>query len=60
MHTRQTPAALAEIARTHLGLDTLTPRGRDQLDFHSLGVANIRQALEAAYRAGRDSRQRKD
>lgn len=55
--TEKTPARLCadRIAREILGLETLTVRNRDHLDFHDLGVCSIRHALEAAYAAGRDS-----
>lgn len=46
---------LTTIARDDLCLETLEVRGRDGKDFHSLGVANIRVALENAYEAGRAS-----
>ncbi len=46
---------LMTIAREALFLETLEVRGRDGKDFHSLGVANIRVALENAYEAGRAS-----
>ena len=45
--------AIEGIAREVLGLETLEERNRDRLDFHDLGVAGIRKALEAAYEAGR-------
>lgn len=41
-----------QIAREHLGIETLEARNRDSLDFHEIGVAAVRKALEAAYRAG--------
>lgn len=44
--------AVLEIAQRHLGLQTLEPRNSDHLDFHDLAVWRIREALEAAYRAG--------
>jgi hypothetical protein len=47
---------LAEIAARHLHLETLETRNSDSLDFHDMGVWSIRQALEAAYEAGRQSR----
>ena len=47
---------LAEIAASHLHLETLETRNRDCLDFHDMAVWSIRQALEAAYEAGRQSR----
>lgn len=49
------PAAkceLAEIARVHLGIETLEVRKRDSLELHSLAVRSIKAALEAAYLAG--------
>jgi hypothetical protein len=45
-------ATLVAIARQHLRLDTLEPRGADSLDVHEIGVAALRSALQAAYRAG--------
>ena len=45
-------ASLATIARQHLRIDTLEPRGADSLDFHEVGVAALRSALMAAYGAG--------
>ncbi|MCB1280696.1 MAG: hypothetical protein KDB18_04170 [Salinibacterium sp.] len=44
---------LEQIAREHLGIDTLETRNRDALDFHEVGVAGLRDALAAAYEAGR-------
>jgi len=45
-------AAVAEIARRHLRLDTLETRHSDGLDFHELAVWSIRDALMAAFEAG--------
>jgi hypothetical protein len=42
----------AAIAREHLGIETLETRNRDSLDFHDVGVAGVKDALRAAYRAG--------
>lgn len=42
-------ATLAAIARQHLQIDTLEPRGADSRDVHE---AALRSALQAAYRAG--------
>lgn len=42
-------AALTQIAREELGIETLVERGRDRLDFHEVGVAGLRRALERAY-----------
>ncbi len=44
-----------KIAREHLLVRTLEPRGRDSLDFHEIGVHGIASALDAAYEAGRQS-----
>jgi hypothetical protein len=48
-------ARLEQIARTTLGLETLETRRSDGLDFHDLAVWQIKQALQAAYDAGRAS-----
>ena len=48
-------ACLEQIARTTLGLETLETRRSDGLDFHDLAVWQIKQALQAAYEAGRAS-----
>ncbi len=45
-------AELTELAKQHLGLQTLEYRRNGNLDYHELGVCNIKAALEAAYRAG--------
>ena len=49
------PAAdpLTEIARRHLGLQTLAARNSDSLDFHEVAVWSLRAALEAAFELGR-------
>ena len=49
-------APLAELALQHLGIATLATRNSDSLDFHDVAVWAIRDALEAAWRAGRDAR----
>ncbi len=46
-------AALEEIARRVLRVDTLEVRNSDRLDFYDLHVARIADALRAAYEAGR-------
>ena len=51
--TQQCPPEVASaIARKELGIKTLEPRNMDSLDFHEVGVWEVRDALEAAYRAG--------
>lgn len=49
-------AALEQIAREELGIETLVARGRDRLDFHDVGVAGLRRALERAVELGREAR----
>jgi hypothetical protein len=46
--------ALAQIAREELGIETLEVRRQDRLDFHDVGVAGLRRALERAYELGRN------
>ena len=43
---------LTRIAQQHLRIETLESRRRDSLDFHEVSVLELRDALEAAYRAG--------
>lgn len=43
---------LEAIARKELGVQTLSERGRDALDFYDLGVYGIARALEAAFKLG--------
>lgn len=44
---------VARIARDYLSVDSLIPQNRDCLDFHEIGVGVLKEALEAAYEAGR-------
>ena len=46
-------STLEQIARQHLGLETLETRRSDQLDFHDLAVWSIEAALQAAFEAGK-------
>ncbi len=46
---------LTTIAREALGLETLETRNSDSLDFHDTAVWCIKEALEQAYEAGRQS-----
>lgn len=48
-------ALLQKIALEHLFIETLETRNSDRLDFHDVSVAGIRNALQAAYDAGRQS-----
>jgi ribosomal protein L18 len=60
MHTTELPEQrreeaeklIAQIARERLYIETLETRSSDRLDFHEVGVAGVRKALAAAYRAG--------
>lgn len=42
----------AQIAAEELGIDTLTVRGLDSLDFHDVYVGAIHNALDRAFQAG--------
>jgi predicted metal-dependent hydrolase len=45
-----------QIAQQHLNIETLVERKSDSLDFHEVAVWCVRDALEAAYEAGRKAR----
>lgn len=47
---------LEEIAKEHLDIPTLQSRGRDNLDFHEIGIARLKKALQAAYELGKSER----
>ena len=58
---RKIDALLTRIARHTLHIDTLKPQCSDRLDFHEVSVEALRDALEAAYRAGiEQGRKQKD
>lgn len=46
-------STLREIASRILDIETLETRRSDGLDFHDIAVWSVKQALEAAYEAGR-------
>ncbi len=46
-------ALFAKIAKQHFNIDTLETRKSDSLDFHDVAVWCVRDALEAAYEAGK-------
>jgi hypothetical protein len=46
-------AAALEAARKTLGLETLETRSSDSLDFSDQAVWRLKEALEAAFEAGR-------
>ena len=55
---KQTPTldeVLAAIAREKLGFTTLETRKSDSLDFRDVAVWSVKDALESAYRAGREA-----
>lgn len=45
---------LGKIAKDHLFMDTLETRGNDAQDFHDLSTRAVKDALEAAFKAGRE------
>jgi hypothetical protein len=51
-------ATLANIVREHFDIDGLEDPGVCDAGFHSILVADLRNALEAAYRAGATARER--
>ncbi len=48
----QIETILTLIAQKYLGIETLETRRSDSLDFHDTAVWCIKDALEAAFRAG--------
>ena len=58
--TRKTPMTKDElftlIAQRHLNIETLETRKSDGLDFHDVAVWCIKDALDAAFEAGRKAR----
>ena len=48
----QIDTILTLIAQKHLGIETLQTRNSDSLDFHDTAVWCLRDALEAAFKAG--------
>jgi hypothetical protein len=51
---------LEGIANDILEIETLETRRSDELDFHDIAVWTLREALEAAYKAGAESTRRED
>lgn len=45
-----------QIAQQHLNIETLVERKSDGLDFHDVAVWSVKDALEAAYEAGRKAK----
>ena len=48
----QIDTILTIIAQKHLGIETLQTRSADRLDFHDTAVWCLKDALEAAFKAG--------
>jgi len=46
---------LEQIAKDIMGIGTLETRHSDSLDFYDISVWRLKEMLEAAYQAGRDS-----
>lgn len=46
---------LEEIALKHLFIETLKTQNSDSLDFHEVSVWGVKEALQAAFRAGQAS-----
>ena len=46
---------VTDIAREHLGIETLEERKSDRLDFHNVSVWGVKAALLAAYQAGQSA-----
>ena len=53
----QIDTILTQIARKHLDIETLQTRHADSLDFHDTAVWCLKDALEAAFKAGVNSAQ---
>ncbi len=50
--TTNIDAIFSQIAQKHLHIETLEERKSDRLDFHEVSVWAVRDALEAAFKAG--------
>jgi hypothetical protein len=51
--SKQIDQKLEKIAQEKLGIDTLEQRWSDSLDFYDLSVWQVKEALLAAYEAGK-------
>lgn len=56
--SKQAEKTIERIARDILRIETLETRKSDSLDFHDVAVWSIKEALEAAYRAGQEAARR--
>lgn len=52
MVNKEIDEKLLSIAKKHFFVETLEPRNRDSLDFHSVSVWGIQNALREAYELG--------
>ena len=57
MDPKQLERLLNQIAAEHLYIDTLATRNSDSLDFHEVSVWGLKEALQAAFTAGQQSKQ---
>ncbi len=57
MNTQKLEQLLNQIAAEHLHIDTLATRNSDRLDFHEVSVWGFKEALQAAFTAGQQSKQ---
>ena len=53
---KNTNEAFEQIAKETLGISTLTAQLADRLDFHTIGVWQLKRALQAAYDLGKASK----
>ena len=53
---QQIDQLLTDIAKKHLNIETLETRNSDGLDFHDVAVWCLKDALQAAYEAGLQSK----
>ncbi|MDO3530837.1 hypothetical protein Q3O93_02765 [Ralstonia pseudosolanacearum] len=56
--SKQAEKTIERIARDILRIETLETRKSDSLDFHDVAVWSIKDALEAAHRAGQEAARR--
>ena len=56
MDAKQLECLLNQIAAEHLHIDTLATRNSDRLDFHEISVWGLKEALQAAFKAGQQSK----
>ena len=50
---------LTQIAKQHLGIQTLEAQNADRLDFHEVSVWSLHDALRAAYETGAQRKAKK-